>query len=140
MIAKDGLHFSCTDDCVEPGAEYRYIVEVETDDSRVLLFQTEILSVPGADLALLQNHPNPFNPSTTISYYLPESGPVTLEIYDVSGRLVRRLLDREMKESGIHGTAWDGQDAKGHRVQSGLYFYRIEAGKRSLSKKMVLLR
>jgi hypothetical protein len=140
QIVRDGLSFSCTDGSIEPGAEYRYTVEAEMDDARILLFQTEILTVPAAALTLHQNHPNPFNPSTTISYYLPESCPVTLEIYDVSGRLVRRLLDREMKESGLHGTAWDGHDAKGNRVQSGLYFYRIEAGKRTLSKKMVLLR
>ena len=140
VIVSDGLYFTCTDDRVEPGTEYRYTVEAETDGSRVLLFQTEVLSVPGANLALLQNHPNPFNPSTTIGYYLPESGPVTLEIYDVSGRLVRRLLDRETKESGIHGTVWDGCDANGNRVQSGLYFYRLEAGKSTLSKKMILLR
>jgi len=91
-------------------------------------------------LTLNQNHPNPFNPSTTISYYLPVAGPVTLEVYDSSGRLVSRLLDGAKEEKGTHSVAWRGLDAQGRSVSSGVYFYRLQSGKEILSRKMILLR
>lgn len=139
-IIRDGLSFICTDDRVEPGVEYRYTVEVETDDSLILLFQTEVLEVPAASLTLHQNHPNPFNPATTISYYLPESGPVTIEIFDVSGRLVRRLLDNAWRERGSCTISWDGRSDDGLAAASGLYLLRLGAGKETRKRKMMLLR
>jgi len=140
VITGDGLSFTFLDESVEPCGEYRYIVEAETDDARILLFETEILAIPAAALALYQNHPNPFNPSTTIRYYLPENAPVTLEIFGVSGRLVRRLIDGERQETGPSSVIWNGYDGNGDRVESGLYFYRLTVGKNSISRKMLLLR
>ena len=79
-------------------------------------------------LELLQNVPNPFNPSTTIRYVLPSRVKVRVTIYDVSGRPVVTLVDRE-EAAGPYGVEWNGTGADGARVSSGVYFVRIEAGK-----------
>ncbi len=89
--------------------------------------------------ALHQNHPNPFNPSTTISFSLRDRGIVSLAVYDVAGRLVRVLID-DVMEAGPRDVTWDGRDNAGRVVASGVYFYRLEAGNFTETKKMVLLR
>jgi predicted outer membrane repeat protein len=90
-------------------------------------------------LALYQNHPNPFNPTTTISFILPERTMATLAIYDVGGRLVRMLVD-EARDNGLNQATWDGKDAHGNPVSSGVYFYRLTAGSQNLTRKMTLLK
>ncbi|HEX6791816.1 MAG TPA: FlgD immunoglobulin-like domain containing protein [Candidatus Krumholzibacteria bacterium] len=85
------------------------------------------------------NVPNPFNPSTTIHYELAQSGRATLGVYDVSGRLVRTLVDRE-HNVGSYETRWDGRDDRGAAVASGVYFYRIESGRFTQTRRMVLLK
>jgi unsaturated rhamnogalacturonyl hydrolase len=90
-------------------------------------------------LALYQNHPNPFNPSTTISFTLPKQSVTKLMVYNVEGRLVRKLVDG-MLDEGFKKVIWDGKDAKGNFMSSGVYFYRLKAGNRTLTKKMVLLK
>ena len=139
-ILIDGCSCTFTDGTAIPGSEYRYIVSVEDDSGIRELFRTDVLGMPHRPLALHQNHPNPFNPSTTISYYLPEDGAVTLEIYDVSGRLVARLLDGAVQEQGFQSAIWDGRDKSGGRVATGFYIYKLNVGKSVLSRKMVLLR
>jgi hypothetical protein len=90
--------------------------------------------------SLVQNHPNPFNPSTTISYDVATPGLVSLRIYDVSGRLVRTLVD-EWKGVGRFDQLWDGTDNNGTTVTSGVYFYRMTApGYKSMTRKMLLLK
>jgi hypothetical protein len=92
---------------------------------------------------ITQNYPNPFNPSTTIQYDIPvrrNSVPVEINIYDVRGRLVRKLVDQE-KESGRYQVHWDGRDEHGQQVSSGVYLYRMEIDRDLVStKKMVLLK
>lgn len=83
--------------------------------------------------------PNPFNPSTTISFYLPDSRHVELAIFDVSGRLVDRLLSRTV-EAGEHAVQWYGTNAAGSRVSTGVYFYRMTAGSLVETKRMTLLK
>jgi hypothetical protein len=139
-IVRDGLAFSIVDRGVEPGTTYRYRVNIVSAGGSRQLFETEAISTPAMPLTLNQNHPNPFNPSTTIGYYLPEASVVTLEIYDSSGRLVARLADREQQEKGTHSIGWRGLDTAGRSVSSGVYFYRLTSGKEILSRKMVLLR
>ncbi len=96
---------------------------------------------PPAPLAYFmnQNFPNPFNPSTTISFGLREAGNVTLRIYDASGRLVRALIDRHF-DAGSYNVLWDGRGCDGGAVASGVYFYNIEAGTFRETRKMVLLK
>jgi hypothetical protein len=91
---------------------------------------------------LSQNEPNPFNPMTTITYGVPQrSGPamVRLDIYDVQGRLVRQLV-RGRQTAGTRQALWDGRDERGRRVQSGVYFYRLQVDGHSLTRKMTVLK
>lgn len=90
---------------------------------------------------LKQNYPNPFNPSTTIRYDIAEKGHVSLRIYDVSGRLIRVLVDEIQGPSGgQYEVTWDGKDEAGRTASSGVYFYRLVSGKTELSRKMILLK
>ena len=89
--------------------------------------------------ALEQNYPNPFNPETQIEFSLPQSGRVELTIYNVLGRRVKDLVSGE-KPAGTHTVVWDGTDADGRSVASGVYFYRLQAGSETLSRKMMLLK
>jgi hypothetical protein len=90
---------------------------------------------------LEQNHPNPFNPVTTIGYTLATSGHVTLRVYDVTGALVRTLVDGvQSADAGALQATWDGRADTGAAVSSGVYFYRLEAGGTIETRRMVLLK
>jgi hypothetical protein len=89
---------------------------------------------------LKQNHPNPFNPQTTIGYEILERAAVDLRVFDVSGRMVRVLLDGEVVGPGHHDAAWNGKDENGQQVAAGVYFYRLESGAFSATKRMVLVK
>jgi hypothetical protein len=106
-----------------------------------LLPATLPTGVPGSRYAygLEPNVPNPFNPSTTIRYELAAAGRATLRVYDISGRLVKTLVDRQMP-AGTFEARWDGRDARGVAVASGVYFYRLEAGAFTQTRRMVLLK
>ena len=98
-----------------------------------------VSSLPRA-FSLSQNYPNPFNPSTTISYTLPEGmHRVSLEVFDIRGRMVRTLVDRE-QEQGAYNVVWDGSSTSGQKVASGVYFSRLRAGSYSSVRKMVLVK
>jgi hypothetical protein len=138
-ITREDLSFSFVDTGCEPGTTYYYLIDVLSDTSRLLLFETGPVETPPAALTLHQNHPNPFNPSTTIRYQVPVRCRVTLEIYSVSGNLVARLYDG-YRERGAYTASWNGCDSKGIQMSSGVYLYRLRAGKETLSRKMILLR
>jgi hypothetical protein len=87
----------------------------------------------------LRVYPNPFNPQTTATYSIPRPGVVHLRIYDVRGRHVRTLAEREMI-AGEHSTAWDGRDGRGRQVASGVYFLRLESPGGTLTNRIVLLK
>ena len=97
------------------------------------------VEVPAASSVLAQNTPNPFNPTTRIRFQLAKSEHATLSVHDASGHLVRVLVD-EVREAGTHDVVWDGKSDAGTPVGSGVYFYRLTAGKFSDAKKMVLLK
>jgi hypothetical protein len=90
-------------------------------------------------LTLDAPHPNPFNPSTEIRYVLPRASRVEIAIYDASGRLVSELANEEQVQ-GDHGVHWDGRDARGATVGSGVYFVRLTANGETRTQKMVLLK
>jgi hypothetical protein len=94
---------------------------------------------PGSPVVLLQNEPNPFNPSTVIRFELSADSDVDLSVFDASGAFVA-ALERGRRASGPHETRWDGTDAAGGRVGSGVYFYRLRAGGSTYTRKMVLLK
>lgn len=89
--------------------------------------------------ALAPSSPNPFNPKTVIRYSLAETGPASLIVFDVSGRMVRRLVEGSVT-AGMHEVSWDGRDHAGRTVASGVYFYRLESAGRSAEQKMVLMK
>ena len=89
--------------------------------------------IPG-DMTLAQNFPNPFNPTTRIDFRTTEAGPVTLRVYDLLGREVATLVDESLFP-GVHSRSFDAS-----AIPSGMYLYRLTAGGRSESRKMMLLR
>jgi len=101
--------------------------------------QTTAAETPGARIALEQNHPNPFNPSTTIRFHLPEAGFVTLKIYDASGREIATLVN-EVRSDGTHTVEWNGKNSLGTPMNSGVYFYELRTAKELESRKMILIR
>ena len=124
-------------------------VALKTVDLRDINNGRDEVTLPGTGVetpyipvttALLQNHPNPFNPSTTIAFDVATAGEVRIEIYDVSGALVRTLVNGE-NGVGRHVATWDGRDGVGNQVHTGVYFYRMTApGYTSQAKKMLLLK
>lgn len=96
-------------------------------------------SSPPSQSSLSQNAPNPFTTQTTINYALPERVPVTLRVYDVMGRRVASLVNRVQPADEYH-VSWDGTDAQGQPVSSGVYFYRLQAGDCTKTRKMVVVR
>ena len=89
---------------------------------------------------LFANYPNPFTPSTTIRYALPEARPVTLRVYDLLGREVATLRSAEREPAGTHTVVWDGRANDGQLAASGTYLYRLEAGGTARTGRMVLVR
>jgi hypothetical protein len=88
---------------------------------------------------LFAARPNPFNPETSIGYFLDKDGVIELSVYDVSGRLVRTLVSGQVP-AGEHVAAWDGRDAHGNHVASGVYLYRLSAGDVLEARRMVLVK
>ncbi|MCH8125576.1 T9SS type A sorting domain-containing protein [candidate division KSB1 bacterium] len=89
--------------------------------------------------ALYDNYPNPFNPTTTIKYDLPEATDVKLVIYNILGQRVKTLIDKKQL-AGSYTVQWDGKNGTNLKVASGVYIYRIEAGKNIKARKMLLLK
>ena len=92
----------------------------------------------------LQNFPNPFNPETWIPYQLAENADVSINIYNVSGKVIK-TLHLGQKEAGFYMTRsksayWDGRNKSGERVASGVYFYQLKAGEFSAVRKMVIMK
>jgi hypothetical protein len=139
-IVSSGLSFQFADATCLPGSSYKYRVDFEAPGSpRKTLFETEVITTPVLPVRLFQNHPNPFNPATEIGYYLPARCSVSLEIYDTSGRRIATLA-REVQDPGYHYVGWRGTDDRSNSVASGVYLYRLTAGKQKLSKKLILLK
>ena len=95
--------------------------------------------MPVVATQLHSNYPNPFNPETTISYSVKEAAPVSIEIYNAKGQLVKTLVNED-KASGNYKVVWNGRDNNNQAVSSGIYFYKMQAGKYSSTKKMVLMK
>ncbi len=88
---------------------------------------------------LYDNYPNPFNPMTTIKFDLPRDGHVALRVFDLSGRVVRTLVDDNLGRAS-HEYKWDGTDDAGHRVASGTYYYRVDTDRRTATGRMMLVK
>ena len=107
------------------------------------LGQPELMTQPNAwipkEYILNQNHPNPFNPFTTLKYDLPEDAMVNITIYDMMGRVVKTMVNSQ-QNAGFKSVRWNATNDKGSPISAGLYLYTIEAGQYRQTKKMVLLK
>ncbi len=125
---------------IEQSFDYTFIahsvtgIELTTSESSV-----EEGQLPVKTYALKQNYPNPFNPTTTISFELPVSGKTTVKIYNLLGNEIVNLLDQNIP-AGKHQVVWNGKDATGRQVGSGVYIYCIESGEFTAASKMILMR
>ena len=97
------------------------------------------LVMPERAPRLFQNHPNPFNSSTKLSFELGAAGKVRLKVYDAAGRLVATLVD-EHRDAGPHEVFWDGRDTAGRMSSAGVYLYRLEADGEVETKRMLLMK
>ena len=146
-ITQTGAEFLFVDATTQPGKTHTYRVVGSVAGTSVAQFETT-LTTPSTNLNLSltldQSYPNPFQPATQqpttqIDFVLDRDQHVLLRIYDISGRLVRTLVDRGISE-GPQSETWNGLDANGDPVASGVYFYRLTAGNRTMTRKAVLLR
>jgi len=116
-------------------------------DDKVAWCESDLISPVGisetaeipSGFALAQNYPNPFNPSTTIRYDIAIATPVRLEIFDLLGQRIKILI-KETKQPGGYSVIWNGRNALGEPVPSGVYIYRLQAGDFQQSRKLILLR
>jgi hypothetical protein len=113
------------------------LVEADAADfyGNVLGYTTHILP---SKFDLSQNYPNPFNPTTTIELALPVASDYTVAIYNIAGQLIRTYDGNA--SAGVVSIVWDGKDASGSQVASGMYFYKAKAGQFSATKKMLLMK
>ena len=134
----DGQHYSHAL-LIESNAGFAPVVATD-----VQLHVKDVSGVPEPTLpvsfALRQCFPNPFNPQTTIAFDLPKQEMATLSVFDLSGRLVKNLITAKLHTPGHHEVVWNGRDDAGRQVASGAYFYRLEAGSFSETKRMILIK
>jgi hypothetical protein len=152
VTPEDAFEFSLSIPGDAPAGSY-VILEVDSRWSTNGIVNHQIIEFPrpfnpptGADdtprpsRLALENYPNPFNPTTIIRSALPEPAAVTLEVFDVAGRLVQTLVRGKKRPAGVFEAEWNGTDSAGRPVSSGVYFYRLHAGTESLTRKAVLLK
>jgi len=141
--------YSYIDDNIEADKDYWYTIETISTDGLSTFYgpvqaaslasaQTGIDAAP-SDFMLLQNYPNPFNPSTEIRYKLAKSSAMTLSVYDVRGKMVKRLASG-VQDAGAYSVVWNGLDANSARVNSGIYIYELKAGNQVFYRKMTLIK
>jgi hypothetical protein len=133
------------------GAAYWYWLESVSYSGATETFGPVSLTIPYEEpgqnnpevprvYGLMQNHPNPFNPSTEISFVLPQSAHCTIEVFNISGRKIKTLLNEPVAGEELTSVLWQGDDAQGKPVASGIYFYKMRAGKYTATKKMILMK
>jgi hypothetical protein len=128
-------------DCAGLAAEDDYIFVTVADRSGNEVSERIAAGASARPVMLVvrQNVPNPFNPSTRISFAVSKTATVTVDVFDLVGRKIAVLADRPFK-AGEHSLVWDARDGDGRPVSSGTYLFRITAGGRTESRKMLLLR
>jgi hypothetical protein len=135
----DPERVSWRDETVAPVTTYLYSLVVVGENN--VEYRSPSVSVTTLPMEMLldQNVPNPFNPSTAISFVVPQPSRTRVTVYDVSGALVKTLFD-EVVSAGRRTVQWDGTNSTGERVSSGAYFYRLITDNKSTTRKMLLLK
>jgi len=117
---------------------------ITTDDGMLTITLTGEVTGVGDVVRLVnglkQNYPNPFNPRTTISFSVARSGPVSLKVYDIAGRVVRTFHSGEVLAPGAHEAVWAGRNDQGGGVAAGVYLYRLETPGFQSVKRMTLIK
>jgi hypothetical protein len=131
------MSFTFVDANARSGGSYQYLVQTHEGGLWLALFETNVVTVPLTSLAIERVSPNPFNPRVVIEYRLAHDGPVALAIYDVSGSLVRTLVN-EPQAPGRYTAAWSGVDGGDTPVASGLYFVRLTSNGKVRTQKALL--
>ncbi|MBL1212746.1 MAG: T9SS type A sorting domain-containing protein [Ignavibacteriae bacterium] len=128
-------NYEYTDKTARHGNEYLYrLKQIDNDGNYSYLEEIKVNFGGALSYSLNKNYPNPFNPSTKISFEIPQKSKVTLKVYDLLGNEIVTLIDEEI-EAGIYETEFRASD-----LASGIYYYRIQAGLFVETKKMMLLR
>ncbi len=113
---------------VKAGETYSYRLESVSYNGEIEILKTVDIDIPvPKNFVLFNNYPNPFNPVTKIKFQLPRQSDVTLVVYDMTGRIVKKLLNNQNYDAGEYVVRWDGTNPFGNKVASGMYFYRISA-------------
>ncbi len=122
---------------LDPNANHTF--RIAEWDPTIVSVKDIVLIMP-ADFKLAQNYPNPFNPKTAIEYTLPIDKKISLKIHNILGQEVNTLVDNEYTTAGTHTVQWDGSDANGMTVSSGIYFYTLQFGNFSHTMQMTFLK
>lgn len=135
-LSNSPKEYKYSDNSVLSGKKYSFrLKQIDNDGtitySKIISIETGNMPI---EFTLNQNYPNPFNPSTVIKYLIPGDGNVKLSIYNAKGELVKKVVDQFQKEGSYNFTF------NGAGLASGIYFYKIDAGKFSQTKKMILLK
>jgi hypothetical protein len=136
-----------TGSCNDDGSEHFAGATLGLDNDGNSVYDT---ADPGCDISavpvsspmarLLQNHPNPFNPTTDIQYVMGEPGHALLQVFSVTGERVRTLVNANHDRAATYQVTWNGEGEDGRSLPSGIYFYRLESPNGVEMKKMVLLK
>ncbi|MBN1540503.1 T9SS type A sorting domain-containing protein, partial [candidate division KSB1 bacterium] len=113
------------------------------DDVRILLSATSVETAPVSAMperyVLAQNYPNPFNLETVLDFDLPQNGHTRLQIHNIRGQLVSTLID-DQRAAGSYRLVWDGRDALGRVLPTGVYLYTLQSGEFQMTRKLLLLK
>ncbi len=117
----------------------RIFMRIMSTGGTAVSVEEERIIIP-SDYRLHNNYPNPFNPTTTISFTLPIDKAISVKVYDMTGRLVRTIVNNQFYAEGFHEVTWDATNDAGQNVASGSYLYSLEYGNFRQSKTMVLIK
>lgn len=133
-------NYSFTDNNPVGGTSFSYRLKQIDINGNFKYYDAITVSLSSSTKAeLMQNSPNPFNPSTAIKFYIPNNSDVTIKIYNILGREVTTLINNQT-EAGYHIVYWNGRDRYGSETSSGVYFYRLTAGNFSETRKMLMMK
>jgi hypothetical protein len=131
--------YTYVDRDVTPGTTYYYMIQDRSIYGYPTLHQNVVSATIAGEFGLAQNYPNPFNPETSIRFALPVASQTRLTVYDMSGRLVRTLVNGNLP-AGSHEISWNATDEAGNILPSGMYIYRLTSGELNASGKMLFVK
>ncbi len=135
-----GIGYTCNNQYPTAAKQLQNEMAIVFTNVHLSLTESDNNEIIPANTSLYSNYPNPFNPTTTISFSVAQSSSfVNLDVYNLKGQKVKQLVSDELT-IGQHSVVWDGKDESGKGVSSGIYFYKLRAGTYTSTKKMILLK